>query len=357
MKISLLFFSLFSIFFIIEVVSASIYINEVMPDPNTSPYDEWIEIHNPSNLSLNLSEWKLNVSGNLYNITCQNITNCTLITNSTYFIVIWKKASISNITNNSITYYNSSGSGNYWLTNSGAEIYFFNSNYSDYMSYNSSEKGKSWNLNNSEWLKCSPTPGFENFCENNETPDNETDKEQQPEQESNIKITDCPNKAKFSSNIEIEIEIYKGNTNKYAIYFYVQDENNKKVSEKVTLHLRTKYSKFKDTIEIKLDCKNESGYYEIVAEGLDEKDTEKIYLDSCYDINNEVNNEDSIYRNAQTDAYTYNSQNSLSSCPALSTLESYSTSIETESFAFIKILPTILGAVILLLIVYLTTKH
>jgi len=140
-----------------------------MPNPKSSAYDEWIEIYNPKNLTLNLSEWKINVSGDIYNITCENIPHCNLTTSSTYFIVIWKKANISAITNNSITYFNSSGSGRYWLANRGEEIILLNGTkkinnitYPDFSS--TSKKGKTWQrLLNNSWIPFPPSPGKRNF--------------------------------------------------------------------------------------------------------------------------------------------------------------------------------------------------
>lgn len=102
----------------------------------------------------------------------------------------------------------------------------------------------------------------------------------QPE-ESLIKIVDAPDSAKFGSNIEIELEIYKGNTTKYAVYVYVEDNKGKKVSDKVTLHFKEKFQDYEETISLTLDCKNEQDIYTIIAEGLNTQDTKEIELKPC----------------------------------------------------------------------------
>lgn len=123
------------------------------------------------------------------------------------------------------------------------------------------------------------------FCENNNV-----------SEESKVKIVDAPKKAKFGSTILVEVEIYRGNTKKYATYIYVQDESERKVSEKVVVHTE-KFSRFNDKLEIELKCLNESGTYEIVVDGLGKQDKEKIYLESCYEKGEEKKQNDSARSN------------------------------------------------------------
>ena len=104
---------------------------------------------------------------------------------------------------------------------------------------------------------------------------------QEDEEESEIEIVDAPDEARFGSTIEVEIEVYKGKTDKYAVYIYVEDDNNVKVSDKVTLHFYEKFSDYDETVELELKCKNESGIYEIVAKGLDTEDRKDIELSPC----------------------------------------------------------------------------
>jgi len=139
------------------------------PDDNCSDCTEWIEIYNPQNLTLNLSEWKIRDNSKTNNITCYNNKNCSLIVNSTYFIIVGMGANISQITNESIVYFYTDnkkiGNG---LNNNYETIEFYNLSYSTNFTYNGSEKGKSWaRLPDGEnWTICrTPTPGKKNKCQ------------------------------------------------------------------------------------------------------------------------------------------------------------------------------------------------
>jgi len=104
------------------------------------------------------------------------------------------------------------------------------------------------------------------------------------ENDSSLEITDYPEDAKFGDSIKIDIKIYRGSTSKYAVYAYVEDSNEKKVSETSSLHINSKFSEFEGTIELSLKCLDQEGTYKIVLEGLDEKTSKKIQLTSCNDV-------------------------------------------------------------------------
>ena len=190
--------------------------------------------------------------------------------------------------------------------------------------------------------------------ENNQTNETEENNEQE---ESSIKISDSPSKAKFGQDIDIDLEIYKGSTNKYALYVYVEDEDKNKVSEKKTLHLRTKYKDYEETVSLDLDCLNESGNYKIIAEGLDDRDTETIYLESCFEkttqsssisqnIKNNLvqNNLSQQNQNPQTqNTYPINQNNNFMTGSAISS--------DSNNPNFLEILPIILGVFIIVLAV------
>ena len=425
MKRGLLLSSLFLSLFLCLICSASsqIYINEVMPRGA-----EWVEIFNSENVLLNLSEWNISDSNSIDTITCWTIPNCSIITNSSYFLIIGRSNNISQITNETITYYyvddTKIGNG---LNDNGDNLSFFNISYQTDMSYNSSLENFSISRfpdGNENWTFCTPTPGLRNCNDsdeqnqsndsndsnesffpminltfsqqvyNNETPfivnanlinfsqgfydlkldiknnsnylnrvwynnewsdegswlddfplinnsnysintlsiidkderfignatlklslrnktniyyseiynititdgiqennpennsqQNNSDEDENSNEdsdESSIKISDSPNKAKFGQKIDVKLEIYRGSTNKYAVYVYIEDDKENRVSEKETLHLTTKYENYKKTVSLDLDCLDKSGNYKIVAEGLDNKDTERIYLDPCH---------------------------------------------------------------------------
>ena len=197
--------------------------------------------------------------------------------------------------------------------------------------------------------------------ENN--PDNQTNEtKENNEEESSIKISDSPSKSKFGKTIDIDLEIYKGSTNKYALYVYVEDEDKNKVSEKKTLHLRTKYKDYEETVSLDLDCLNESGNYKIIAEGLDGKDTETIYLESCFEkttqsssisqnIKNNLvqNNLSQQNQNPQTqNTYPINQNNNLITGSAISS--------DSNNPNFLEILPIISGVLIMVLAVIIKKR-
>lgn len=107
-----------------------------------------------------------------------------------------------------------------------------------------------------------------------------------PTTESFIEILDYAENADFGDKINVDFHIYKGDTAKYAAYIYVQNADEKKVSEKITVHAgnSSSSSKFKDYYfeeKVLLDCLNDSGKYELVIEGLDHIETRDIKLDKC----------------------------------------------------------------------------
>ena len=190
---------------------------------------------------------------------------------------------------------------------------------------------------------------------------NSSDQEENnQEKSSDIRIIDFPETAKFGSEIKIKLDIYRGNTNKYAVYAYVEKDN-ERVSDKVTIHINSKYSEYKGTLGINLDCKNESGDYKIVVEGLDEKDTETIFIESCdgEDISNINSSLDSTIGTSSDNPHNnigYPGGSNPASSNSLVTGSSINNTEQTSAFSFMKILPFILGISIFCLFGYFLLK-
>jgi hypothetical protein len=169
-KYSLLY--LFVISLAVPYASACIEISEVHAhDP------EWVEIYNPCGTEIDLSGWSISDSRTPDEITCHTSPECTLQTNSSYFIIIDRTTNITDVAGDLLHFFvddNSIGSG---LNNDGDTINISNGSYSNVMSYPPLSTGKSWSLCNSSWTETeNVTPGYDNYCEENLPPEdnNET---------------------------------------------------------------------------------------------------------------------------------------------------------------------------------------
>jgi|GEM_PF-2122663 len=205
------FISLILMSFLVSNVQALV-INEVMPNP-LNESNEWIEIYNPENIELNLSDWM--VSDENYNDSLF-FHNSTLL-NSTYFLIVGEDANISEITEYELIYFRTTngkiGNG---LRNEGENITIHNStSLIDQISYPdfSYKEGYSWSLaENVSWLYCdSPTPGKPNFLTN--TSVNQTDGNQ-----TNITNETCD----LSLSITSDLILISGE--KHIYYLNVEDE-------------------------------------------------------------------------------------------------------------------------------------
>jgi hypothetical protein len=126
-----------------------------------------------------------------------------------------------------------------------------------------------------------PTPGLQNYCP--EEPGPEPEPEPEPEEEeSNLEIIDAPEEAVFGDIVDIKLNVYRGNTGKYAVYVRVEDDNEKDVSEEAILHVFTKYIdyKIKIPVQLKLNCndKYDEDEYIIFVEGLNEQVSQEIKI-------------------------------------------------------------------------------
>ncbi|MCH8329522.1 MAG: hypothetical protein IIB81_03970 [Nanoarchaeota archaeon] len=100
--------------------------------------------------------------------------------------------------------------------------------------------------------------------------------------ESTLEILEVDDKVKFGDTAGIKVSIYKGNTNKYSISLWVED-NGKKISETTKIHLYDKYSSYNGQLPVKIDSncnkKLKDGGYDVVLKGLDKEDKEEIEIE------------------------------------------------------------------------------
>ena len=112
------------------------------------------------------------------------------------------------------------------------------------------------------------------------------------EEESSITIDNIylgtDEKAKFGEVVKVLTTIYKGNTSKYSIKFYIQ-AGKKRISETTTLHFHEKYNEHTLTIPIQLktncDLTYDDGVHELVIEGLDQRTQEKFKIEGSTGCN------------------------------------------------------------------------
>jgi len=239
-----------------------IKINEFLPDPSGEddapmPNGEWVELYNSGNDDLDLLGFKFydyNSSEPDVIITDTTTYDSTIIKKKSYLIV----------------YMN----GVYgFLNNNGYEeisLYDLNNNLIDEVNYEGSKEGISWNKVNSIWQYGIPSP-------------NSANKGNESLEDSEIKIVNVDNENKWSDLIDVKLNIYKADTAKNSIKIYIEDENNKKVSEETSMNIYGKLLNYDLKLPVKIidncDNKFKDGEYSVVVEGLNAKDTEKIKIE------------------------------------------------------------------------------
>ncbi len=226
-------FNLLILIFFINLVFA-VKINEVMPKT-----PEYVEIYNENSDILNLSKWKIKDSSNSEDsITCYNIPNCSLLTNSTYFLIIGRNTNITEITNKEITYFyveTKTIADN--LNDNGDNLTFFNSTFSTNFFYNITEVNRSWQLYNGAWQICEPTPGFANFCqEKNQTDNNQNQTNQTSEiiqnstkPETSLEL-DCKEEIRNGEEFKVKVKVYNLGDESYDVKVWLSFDN-KTISE------------------------------------------------------------------------------------------------------------------------------
>ena len=118
--------------------------------------------------------------------------------------------------------------------------------------------------------------------------------ESNPEKESSIKIfssgTETGKNARFGDIVMVGVDAYRGDTDKYAVYLWVEGDGGKVISKKSRIHLHEKFRVYDMAVPVLIlpDCgkKLGDGIYRIVAEGLGTGTGENLLIsghsqDSC----------------------------------------------------------------------------
>lgn len=219
------------VLFLFICYASAVGINEVSPET-----PEFVEIYNENNEFLNLSEWKIRDNYNIDEVTCYNITNCSLLINFSYFIIIGRNTNISEITSKQINYFyvDDATIGNGLASND--NVTFFNSTFSTSFSWNNSGAGKSWQFYNGSWQQCKPTPGSINSC--TQQPQNNSQNPPQNKSQQNntndsqetsiyLKLDWDEDDIVNGEEFEIKVEAFNLKNENYDIKIYItfEDEN------------------------------------------------------------------------------------------------------------------------------------
>src|SRR3989344_3638165 len=276
-------FALLFALFLLPYANAVI-INEIMYNPNsTDTNHEWIELYNNESFEINISGWKFFESGT--NHAMNLIQGGSVISSGSYAVIVDDSTAFL------LDYPNFTGNlfdSSFSLSNTGETLVIKNSTNAviDNITYSdNASEGNTICIINSEWKECTPTPGSANILfsinqtnsTQNQTSNNTTNATANP---SYISITSYDSQSSFGSSIDVEMEIYRNETNNYAIYVYVQ--GSEKISQESVIHAKSKNITYKIKVPVQLksncDYKYNNGTYTLVAEGLDVNDTKIIIV-------------------------------------------------------------------------------
>jgi PKD repeat protein len=100
-------------------------------------------------------------------------------------------------------------------------------------------------------------------------------------QNCSFEVTSAPAEAYFGSIININISVYRNNTDKYAVYLYIEDNEGEDVTDTITFHATPNKSAnytFNASVEIYKKCNVTNKTFAIIVRGLDEKISKPITL-------------------------------------------------------------------------------
>ncbi len=159
-----------SCFIILMHISNGMIINEIMADTIADEsLNEWVELYNDQNVSVNVSNWIIGddsdndtIEGGLYN------KEGTIIEAFGYAIITDESTRVYNnfnVSSDAVSLYiDDSSIGGYGLSNNGETIYLYDNdeNLIDEKIYNATTEDLSWTFVNTTLFKSNPTPGFAN---------------------------------------------------------------------------------------------------------------------------------------------------------------------------------------------------
>jgi len=238
-----------------------IKISEFLSDPEgeddtAMPNGEWVELYNSGNEDLDLLGFSFyDNSGSDADVVITNTTtgSGTVVKSKSYLII-----------------YMNGVSG--FLNNNGYDkikLYDLQNNLIDEVSYEGGDEGVSWSLSEDKWQKTTPSAGSGNM-------DNKTSLKSELRIENIYDLGD--GKAEWSDIIRVEFFVYKGNTEKYTVWIWVEDSEGNRVTKKSKFSVYDKFQNYTFTYPIGIpdNCDDDfaDGNGKIIVEGLDAKDEE-----------------------------------------------------------------------------------
>lgn len=264
---------------LLPIVNANLIITEVFPNPiDNEKENEYIEIYNNSTYLIELTNYSIKDEKE------QDYLGNISIPENSYAIITTKETLLynnSNIQENITKIFlddNSIGNG---LNNNQETIYLlFNNETISSLSYTKTKENFSWSLYNDEFILTVPTPGYETiYLEIEEIQEEKSDEKIKDSYIKILSIKDIRNeKTTFGSTIKLRLNIYRGNTNKKTIEYYIEE-----ASKIYSFNIDEKYTNL--TLELPLqivpncDFELENSTYDIIVSGLDQTDKSNITIE------------------------------------------------------------------------------
>ena len=244
---------------------STVSISEFMPDPEgeddaTMTNGEWVELYNSGNQDLDLLGFSLyDNSGSDADVVVTNTTtNGDSVVKSKNYLVV----------------YTNGVSG--FLNNNGYEkikLHDINNNLIDEVTYEGSDVGVSWSLAEGKWLKTTPSLGSGNL-------DNKTSLKSELRIDEVYDLGD--GKAEWGDIIRVEFFVYKGNTEKYTVWIWIEDSEGDRITKKSKFSVYDKFQNYTFTYPVGLpdNCESDfsDGNGKIIVEGLDTKDEDVLEI-------------------------------------------------------------------------------
>src|SRR3989344_1913330 len=210
-----------------------IKISEFLSDPKgeddaAMPNGEWVELYNSGNEDLDLLAFSFYDNyGSDADVVITNTTtgSGTVVKSKSYLII-----------------YMNGVSG--FLNNNGYDkikLYDLQNNLIDEVSYEGGDEGVSWSLSEDKWQKTTPSAGSGNM-------DNKTSLKSELRIENIYDLGD--GKAEWSDIIRVEFFVYKGNTEKYTVWVWVEDSEGNRVTKKSKFSVYDKFQNYTFTYPI-----------------------------------------------------------------------------------------------------------